>query len=57
MFTGLIETLGTVRSFHQTGAYYTLSIESGLSGGLVLGQSVSVSGACLTVTRTRGAST
>ncbi|MBQ7155922.1 MAG: riboflavin synthase [Synergistaceae bacterium] len=51
MFTGLIETIGTVRSFRQTGAYYTLSIEAGISGELLRGQSVSVSGACLTVTR------
>ena len=51
MFTGLIETLGTVRSFRQSGAYYTLSLDAGISGELVLGQSVSVSGACLTVTR------
>ena len=51
MFTGLVETLGTVRSFRQTGAYYTLTIEAEFSGELVMGQSVSVSGACLTVTR------
>ena len=51
MFTGLIEAQGTVRSFRQTGAYYTLSIEAEMSGELVHGQSVCVSGACLTVTR------
>lgn len=51
MFTGLIEAIGVVRKFHQTGEFYTLSIESGLSGELNIGQSVSVSGACLTVTR------
>ena len=51
MFTGLIETIGTVRSFHQSGAYYTLKIDAEISGELVVGQSVSVSGACLTVTR------
>ena len=51
MFTGLVETLGTVRSFRQSGAYYTLSIDAEISGELVIGQSVSVSGACLTVTR------
>lgn len=50
MFTGLIETVGTVRSFQRSGAYYTLSVESEIAGELVLGQSVSVSGACLTVT-------
>ncbi|MBQ7267783.1 MAG: riboflavin synthase, partial [Synergistaceae bacterium] len=51
MFTGLIETVGTVRSFSRKGSYYTLSVEAALSGDLVIGQSVSVSGACLTVTR------
>ena len=51
MFTGLIETVGTVRSFSRKGTYYTLSVEAALSGELVIGQSVSVSGACLTVTR------
>ena len=51
MFTGLIEALGTVRSFHQKGAYYALKIDAEFSGELVIGQSVSVSGACLTVTQ------
>ena len=51
MFTGLIETLGTVKKFHQSGEFYTLTIDSELSGELKIGQSVSVSGACLTVTR------
>ena len=50
MFTGLIETIGTVRSFSRKGTYYTLTVEAGISGELSLGQSVSVSGACLTVT-------
>ena len=51
MFTGLIETIGTVKSFTRKGTYYTLTVESKISGELVIGQSVSVSGACLTVTR------
>ena len=51
MFTGLIETIGTVRSFSRKGTYYTLTVEAGISGELFIGQSVSVSGACLTVTR------
>ena len=45
MFTGLVESLGTVRSFHQKGAYYALKIDAEFSGELVIGQSVSVSGA------------
>ena len=52
MFTGLIEKIGTVKNFHQTGSFYTLTIEAeNFSGELKIGQSVSVSGACLTVTR------
>lgn len=51
MFTGLIETIGTIKSFTRRGTYYTLTVESKISGELSLGQSVSVSGACLTVTR------
>lgn len=51
MFTGLIETIGTIKSFTRKGTYYTLTVEAGFSGELFTGQSVSVSGACLTVTR------
>ena len=50
MFTGLIERVGTVKKFFQSGEFYTLTIEAeNFSGELVKGQSVSVSGACLTV--------
>ena len=52
MFTGLIETIGSVKKFRQTGEFYTLTIEAeNFSDELKIGQSVSVSGACLTVTR------
>lgn len=52
MFTGLIERTGTVKKFFQSGEFFTLSIEAGdFSGELIKGQSVSVSGACLTVIR------
>ena len=52
MFTGLIETTGIVRSFRASGAYYDLSIEAEkFSEELKNGQSISVSGACLTVTQ------
>lgn len=55
MFTGLVETVGTVRALRRTGAVYCLSLEAPeIASGLVLGQSVSVSGACLTVTACRG---
>ncbi len=51
MFTGLIETVGTIKGFTRKGTYYALTVEAKFSGELSLGQSVSVSGACLTVTR------
>ncbi|MCR5346592.1 MAG: riboflavin synthase [Fretibacterium sp.] len=55
MFTGLVETVGTVRALHRTGAIYRLSIEAPkIASELVPGQSVSVSGACLTVTNCGG---
>ncbi|MBQ6775913.1 MAG: riboflavin synthase [Synergistaceae bacterium] len=57
MFTGLIERTGTVGKFFQSGSFYTLVIEAeNFSGELVRGQSVAVSGACLTVTRSDGRS-
>lgn len=52
MFTGLIERTGRIKEFHQAGTFYRLAIEAeNFSGELVTGQSVAVSGACLTVTR------
>ena len=52
MFTGLIERTGIVKKFFQSGEFFTLTIDAeNFSGELVKGQSVSVSGACLTVTR------
>ena len=52
MFTGLIERTGNVKKFFQSGEFFTLTIEAeNFSGELIKGQSVSVSGACLTVTR------
>ena len=52
MFTGLIERTGVVKKFFQSGEFFTLTIDAeNFSSELVKGQSVSVSGACLTVTR------
>ena len=51
MFTGLIETTGTVKNFTQSGDFFTLSIQAqDFFNELKIGQSISVSGACLTVT-------
>lgn len=51
MFTGLVETLGTVRRLDSDGRGGTvLAIaESGIAPQLVIGESVAVNGACLTV--------
>src|SRR6476619_5738097 len=50
MFTGLVEALGTVAEITTTGAGRRLLIrEPRLAPELVLGESVAVNGACLTV--------
>jgi riboflavin synthase len=50
MFTGLVEALGTVRSMTPTGAGSRLVVaEPMIAPELVLGESVAVNGACLTV--------
>jgi riboflavin synthase len=50
MFTGLVETLGTVRRVEATGAGRSLVIaEPSLTPELAIGESVAVNGACLTV--------
>jgi riboflavin synthase len=55
MFTGLVETTGTVRDVRETGDVFLLSIECPkLVPELALGQSVAVSGACLSVVALRG---
>jgi riboflavin synthase len=48
MFTGLVELKGTLARRARRGPGYRLTVESGF-GPLVLGESISVSGACLTV--------
>lgn len=50
MFTGLVETLGTVRRVEADGAGRHLVIAApGLTAELAIGESVAVNGACLTV--------
>lgn len=50
MFTGLVEALGTVRDVKPNGAGCDLVVsESALAPQLVIGESVSVNGVCLTV--------
>ena len=51
MFTGIVETTGTVQSivFREGGARIVLKVGV-MSAELVLGESVAVNGCCLTVT-------
>lgn len=51
MFTGIIETLGTVREINIEGANRNFCFESNISAELKVDQSVSHNGVCLTVTR------
>jgi riboflavin synthase len=49
MFTGIVETVGTIKQVSVDGSNKTFFIESGISDELRPDQSVSHSGACLTV--------
>jgi riboflavin synthase len=50
MFTGLVETLGTLEALTPEGAGTRLTVRAPeIAGQLVLGESVAVNGACLTV--------
>ena len=51
MFTGLIEDTGRVASFHRRGEAGVLVVDTALpTADIVIGDSVAVNGACLTVT-------
>ncbi|MDP3791183.1 MAG: riboflavin synthase [Candidatus Omnitrophota bacterium] len=51
MFTGIIKELGSLRGISGLGNIYKLSIEAkDIASGLIIGDSVSVNGACLTLT-------
>lgn len=49
MFTGIIETLGTVRALRPESGNLHITIASGISGELKIDQSVAHNGVCLTV--------
>lgn len=51
MFTGIVETTGTITDRSVDGDSLRLTIETALSDGLDVGASVSVSGVCLTAER------
>jgi riboflavin synthase len=52
VFTGLVQSTGAIESRDRRGSGYGLSVRSAL-GSLDLGESISVNGACLTVTASR----
>lgn len=54
MFTGLVESIGRVRSLDRRGDAARLTLETPLAAGLSLGESLAVNGCCLTVTSTEG---
>lgn len=49
MFTGIIETVGTISSIEQEGSNYHFDIESTVSSELKIDQSIAHNGVCLTV--------
>lgn len=49
MFTGIVESLGTVRDVQEQGSNLTFFIESSISAALRVDQSVAHDGVCLTV--------
>ena len=50
MFTGLIETVGSVKSLTRRGNYFVMAVESSLpTNELHTGESIACNGACLTV--------
>lgn len=53
MFTGIIESLGTVKQVISSGSNKTFWIQSPISGELKVDQSISHSGVCLTVEEVR----
>ena len=55
MFTGLIEQLCTVKSSRRSGDSMELSIDlGGLAGECKIGDSIAISGVCLTVSKLQG---
>jgi riboflavin synthase len=54
MFTGLIETVGTVADLKDAGAGLRVRIRTSLAPDMTAGESVAVNGVCLTVTFVEG---
>lgn len=56
MFTGIVETVGTVEAVSATGSTAQLTIRASLDGDYVHGESIAVNGVCLTVASSDGES-
>jgi riboflavin synthase len=54
MFTGIIETIGIIKSITQNGSNYTYLIQSSIGEELKVDQSVAHDGVCLTVEQING---
>ncbi|MEE9613512.1 MAG: riboflavin synthase [Thermodesulfobacteriota bacterium] len=55
MFTGIIEAIGTVKTVEKKGTSGRITVETALDlGGVAVGDSIAVSGACLTVVALKG---
>jgi riboflavin synthase len=54
MFTGLVETLGAITSLTHTGSGIRLSLKPISDYAVQLGDSISINGVCLTVTKHNG---
>ncbi len=54
MFTGIIETKGTITAIEKEGGNLTLTLRSAFTNELKIDQSVAHNGICLTVTAIRG---
>ncbi len=54
MFTGIIETLGTVETVDAADASSGLTIKGAVTDGTVVGDSIAVNGVCLTATTVDG---
>jgi len=54
VFTGLIETVGTIAEIGSRGNYRIMTLRSSIdSAGIVIGESIACDGACLTVVATQ----
>lgn len=54
MFTGIIETLGTITNIEQEGDNFHITIKSKITSELKIDQSVAHNGVCLTVVKIEG---